>query len=99
VLKKLHKFIAKNHVVAEHTKRTLSEYEGVKDFCEEARCFAIMPATDPIYLHYDTHNWLKGNGVVVKIVSIGMYDEFMEYERARISGLHSADDADIPNIN
>lgn len=100
VLNKLYVIIKQNHKVAEHTHKTLFENRFTKDFCEEARHFSELPGKNPIYIHYDVASWWKEpNGVQVKIESIGVYDDFMEYETSRMRGLHSGKNADIPNIN
>ena len=100
VLGKLHQLLIKNHKVAEHTKKVLLENRHIKDFCEEARHFTIMPGKNPIYLHYDVATWFKEpNGIQMVIDSIGVYDDFIEYEKARMYQLHKAQHKDIPNIN
>ena len=55
VMRKLLAHIIKNHKVAPHTQKTLFSNRHVKDFCEEARHFAIMQAhgRPSILLHYD----------------------------------------------
>ena len=100
VFSKLHSILKEHHKVADHTQRTLYENRFTKDFCEEARHFTILPGRNQIFLHYDVASWwLEPDGIVVKIESIGVYDNFMEYETARMRGLHSGKKADIPNIN
>jgi hypothetical protein len=100
VLYKLYEIIKRGHVVADHTKRTLTENKHIKDFCEEARHFMELPGLKPIYIHYDVSSWYhEPEGAVIKIESIGVYDDFMEYTTARLKGLHSTKNADIPNIN
>lgn len=97
---KLHELLVKHHKVAKHTEKVLLENKHVKDFCEEARHFTMLPGKSPIYLHYDCASWFKEpNGVQVTIDSIGVYDNFMEYEKARMHQLHKAQKKDIPNIN
>jgi|SRR6478609_5467476 len=97
---KLWKILKRNHKVADHTEKTLYKNRHIKDFCEEARHFVTMPGGKEIYLHYDVASWFKEPmGVQVRIESIGIYDDFMEYETARMRGLHSGKNADIPNIN
>lgn len=90
--------IIQNHVVASHTKQTLLENKHVKDFCEEARHFVVI--VGDIFIHYDTASWYKEpDGAVVRVESITIYDNFMEYESARLKQLHGSGKADIPNIN
>lgn len=97
---KLHQFLVGHHKVADHTEKVLLENRHIKDFCEEARHFVMMPGKSPLYLHYDVASWFKEPmGVQVVIDSIGVYDDFMEYETARMRELHSAEKKDIPNIN
>lgn len=100
VISKLFEIIKRYHKVADHTERVLYKNKHVKDFCEEARHFTEMPGKNPLYIHYDVSSWFKHPaGVVVKIESIGVYDDFMEYTTARLKGLHSGSESDIPNIN
>lgn len=40
-----------------------------------------------------------GFGAGMQCVYNGVYDNFMEYETARMKGLHSGRPSDIPNIN
>ena len=100
VMGKLHQHLVKIHKVAPHTEKVLIENRHVEDFCEESRHFVILDGTPQIYLHYDVATWFKKpNGVQAVIDSIGVYDDFMEYETARMKGLHSGRSANIPNIN
>jgi hypothetical protein len=100
VMYKLYMIIKANHKVAEHTRRTLLKNKHIKDFCEQARHFVMMPGDPPLYIHYDVASWYNSDhGAAVKIESIGVYDDFMEYERARLKGIHSTKGSDIPNIN
>ena len=100
VMGKLHQVLVRNHRVAKHTKKVLFENRHVKDFCEMARHFVIMQGAKSLYLHYDVASWWEDPaGVRVVINSIGVYDDFMEYETARMKELHGATDKDIPNIN
>ncbi len=100
VFGKLHEVIKQNHKVAEHTRKVLLKNKRVKDFCEEARHFVELSADKPLYIHYDVLSWFKRpNRVEVRIESIGVYDDLLEYEVARLKGLHSSKESDIPNIN
>lgn len=86
VLGKLFEIIKNNHRVADHTERVLLENAHIKDFCEEARHFSMLAGNKPIYLHYDVASWFKPPmGVQVKIEAIGIYDNFFEYETARMA--------------
>ena len=53
-----------------------------------------------LYIHYDVSSWYQAKDrAIIKIESIGFYDDFVEYETARLKGLHSTEKSDIPNIN
>lgn len=100
VMGKLHKLLIEHHKVADHTEKVLFENRHIKDFCENARHFTVLPGKNLIFLHYDVSTWFKEpNGVQLAIETIGVYDNFMEYERARMFQLHKAQKKDIPNIN
>ena len=100
VIGRIHRLIVSNHKVADHTERVLIENKHVKDFCEQARHFVILPGREPLFIHYDVSSWFKEPmGVQVVVDSIGFYDDFMEYESARMKQLHGAKKKDIPNIN
>lgn len=99
VIGRLFDEIKKHHRVAEHTKKSLIAFAAVKDYCEEARHFVAMGGNPQLFIHYDVATWFEGGRFLIKIDSIGVYDDFMEYERARVSQLHSAKNKDIPNIN
>ena len=99
VYRKLWQELKKAHEVAKHTMKTLIEGRHIPDFCEEATHFVIMQGKTDVFLHYDVSTWLVGREFQVRIDTIGIYDDFLEYEKARLTGLHSADEADIPNQN
>lgn len=100
VLRKLFHILRDRHKAADHTEKTLLENRHIKDFCEEARHFVFMGGSPDLFIHYDTHSWFAHPmGVQVKIISIGVYDNFMEYETARMQQLHRAQNKDIPNLN
>jgi len=100
IWRKLFESLRDQHKVADHTENTLLENKHTKDFCVESRQFIVIDRAPQIYLHYDTANWFKEPmGVQVRIESIGIYDDFMEYEKARMFQLHRAQSKDIPNIN
>lgn len=100
VFGKLFEAVKRGHKVASHTERTLIKNRHVKDFCEEARHFVMLDGEKPLYIHYDVASWFKEpNGVQVKIESIGVYDDFIEYETARLKGIHSTKDSDGGNLN
>lgn len=99
-LKPLYDLLKKRHRVANHTKKILLRNKDIKDFCEESRHFAMLPLDDPIYMHYDVANWYqKPDKVAIRIEAIAVYDNFAEYESARVKQLHNASDADIPGLN
>lgn len=99
VFLKMLKAIIRNHTVAEHTKKTLLENRQVKDFCENARQFAVLG--DDIYIHYDTRTWFQGEGDMisfpVSIRSVVIYDNALEYNNARRSQLDYADQKEQPS--
>lgn len=96
---RLYTELRKIHKVAEHTMKTLIEGRHIPDFCEEATHFVVMQGKPSIFLQYVVSTWLVGREFKVVIDSIGIYDDYLEYEKARLTGLHSADEADIPNQN
>lgn len=92
--------ILSNHKVTNHTENVLLKNKHIKDFCECSRHFIMINSDKPLFIHYDVNSWFKHpNGVQLRIESIGIYDDFMEYESARLKGLHGSEKADIPNIN
>lgn len=99
---KVYDAIVKGHVVAKHTIVQLMDNKHVKNFCVVSRHFCLLNLStkETMFCHYDMSHWLKNNlQIVGSIDSIKLYDDFMEYEKARLSQLHGAKDADIPNIN
>lgn len=93
--KVLHEFIVKRHKVASHTERNLKKNKHIKDFCEEARHFAVLPGRTGLYIHYDVSSWFKKpDGVMVNIERIAIYDNFAEYESSRLKALYSGKEAD-----
>lgn len=94
---KLWELIKQRHEVAKHTEKVLFENRHIKDFCEESRTFVDMGRG--LYIHYDVASWYHEEGAQVKIEAICIYDDFMEYEKARMYQLHKASHKDIPNIN
>jgi len=101
VFRKVYEHILKIHSVPNHTANVLFRSKHIKDFCEEARHFVIMKGNPDIFMHYDVASWYneKNGGASVKIDAIVFYDDFIEFETARVRGLHSTKDSDIPNIN
>jgi hypothetical protein len=101
----LYIYLKSMHKVARHTESNLLAHKHVANFCEEACHFAVLLPSkeqggDSIYLHYNVSSWLReGYKVIVRIDSITIYDTFSEYERARVTGLHSGREVDNPNIN
>ena len=83
VFYKLYQMIKRNHKVANHTERVLIKNKHIKDFCEEARHFVELPGEKPLYIHYDVASWYKNGAAVIRIESIGVYNDFLEYEIAR----------------
>lgn len=99
VFRELFETIKRNHKVANHTKKNLFKNKHIKDFCEQARHYVMISGKNPIYLHYDISSWYSPKGAQVRIEGVGVYDDFIEYEAARIRGLHSTMDADGANLN
>lgn len=100
VYRHLLKYIAENHKIASHTEDILLKNKHVKDFCECARYFVMIKTEKPLFIHYDINSWHKHPyGAQCRIENIGIYDDFMEYESARLRELHGAETKDIPNIN
>lgn len=100
VFKKLYQLILKNHKVASHTMKNLIENKEKKGFCEEARHFVELPSNNHIYMHYDVTSWYKHpNAAQIKIESIGIYEDALEFHVARNKQLHESTNSSIPNIN
>ena len=96
----LKNIILKNHKVADHTVKTLYKNRKIKDYCEEARHFVMFPGKPALFVYYDVSSWYKHPGqALVKIESIGVYDDYLEYESARMKGLHSGNPASGNNLN
>lgn len=94
--------IKRNHVVPEHTKTVLVKNGNVKDFCVEARHFAILgdKPSDSYYIHYDVSNWYNSDSEVqVRFEKIAFYNNFQQYESARLRALHSSIHVDGVNLN
>lgn len=88
---KLWEAIKLNHEVADYEAKTLWENRHTKDFCVESRHFRVLGGKKEIYIHYDTHTWFDPKGGRVKIVSIGIYDDFTEYMKAFGKDMNSTD--------
>ena len=100
VFRQLHDAIKRNHKVANHTIKVLSENHHVKNFCQEARHFALLPGKNQLHLHYDVTSWYQKPGrVVIRIESICIYDSFMEYEVARKEALYNHPESEGLNLN
>lgn len=96
----IYEIIKKKHNVASHTREVLFKNRRVKNFCEEARHFVLMDLKPPIYLHYDVSSWYHNkDGVLIKIESIGIYDNFKEYESTRLRSLHASPGSDGVFLN
>lgn len=97
---KLYMLILSKHIIAEHTKKNLSDNRHIKNFCEEARHYIFIPGfNETFYISYDVASWFHPDGAYIKIEKIIIYDTFLEYETERMTNLHSGRQADIPNIN
>lgn len=97
--KELLQLIIKNHIIASHTRLVLLKNAHIKDFCEEARHFAILSGTPDFFIHYDVATWFNGEGFQVRVERIGVYENYLEYEKERIQSLHSNPKADGANLN
>jgi len=99
IFSKLLRELKADHKVPEHTIKVLLKNRHIKDFCEESRHFVILSGKGSLYLHYDVANWMIKDGIAVQVESIAMYDNFIEFEGARMRQLHGAKNKNIPNIN
>lgn len=100
VFNELLQFIISKHKPAYHTRKVLIQNKYVKDFCECSKHFVMITGEKPLFIHYKVFSWFKHpNGIKRKIESIGVYDDFIEYESSRLKALHSSNKSDIPNIN
>ena len=98
VLGKIWDIIRSKHKMANHTRKNLMKNRHIKDFCEITVHFINMG--NELYISYETSTWLRTkNDVAIRIDSVTVYDDFMEYEAVRNRGLHSGKPSDIPNIN
>jgi len=95
--------VKRNHKPANHTERILLKNKHVKDFCEEATHYSQYKLGDRIiYISYEVSSWFKKPmGVQLRIDSITLYDDFIEYTKAKMKGLNSVGlgHADNPNLN
>ena len=102
MLKQLGSIITKNHQIPEHTRKNLLENKHIKDFCEESRHFALLKKSGgkDLHIHYDVSSWFfPPNGVTIQLQTIGIYEDFLEYEIARQKGLNSTPHSFSPNQN
>lgn len=99
VLSKFLKKLVEKHIVANHTKETLLQNAHIKNFCEEARHFVVIAGETDLFIHYDVSTWFTGTGFQVRVERICFYDNFLEFERARVPSLHSNPKADGANLN
>lgn len=88
-LNKVLEMIIKNHIPAPHTKKVLLENKHIEDFCEVAESFAELKIRTSLYISYITNSWLKGERVLVRIDSVSFYDDWNDYQKHRLKGLHS----------
>lgn len=97
-LKKLLSYLIINHKVAEHTRKCLLKNSHIKNFCEISRHFISI--SNEIFIHYDVSSWYnKIGGASIRIDSIGVYDDFIEFEVCRMKELSNSNDSSIPNLN
>ena len=84
VMGRLFAIIKQRHRPAKHTVDILEKNKHIENFCEEARHYVLMPGKPDLHIHYDVESWYHPDGALCKIISIGVYDNFLEYEKARI---------------
>jgi len=82
---KLYELIKRNHRPAEHTKNIIWANRTVKDFCETAFHFTVIPASPKyFYVGYEVDTWFSPPcGFKVSIREICIYDDELEYKIAR----------------
>lgn len=97
MLKKLLDILVEKHKPARHTLKFLKENAQIENLCQSSRNFVSLG--DDLFVHYDLITWLKKGRLQARIDRIGVYDDHLEYDIARLKGLHSGRPADIPNIN
>jgi len=85
VFNQLFGLIKVKHVSADHTIKVLQENKHVKDFCEIAVHFAVLPPN--LFISYQTASWLKNNRVLVRFESVTIYDDQAEYLIERAKGM------------
>ena len=90
--------IRDNHKTPKHAQENLIKYQNVKDICNRTRSF-IQITGDLPFIHYDTLSWIEKDSIIFRIESIGFYDDFLEYNVARLKQLNSAEQAFIPENN
>ena len=101
VYKKLYLAIRKNHKVPRHTHKTLLENRHVKNFVESSRTYLIIKKKTQLLISYDIDSWLVGGDLIeARITSMRIYDNLMEFEKAKSEMYKVAPgDATIPNQN
>lgn len=95
------KEITQDQMLKQLARKNLLENKGIKDFCEESRHFALLKKKGgkDLHIHYDVSSWYLPNGVTVKLQTIGIYENYLEYEIARQKGLNSTPHSYSPNQN
>lgn len=91
--KLIHNEIMEHHEVPEFTIKELISKRLIKDICQEATHFARLK--NDLYFHYVTSTWIKDKTFPVRIESITMYDDYAEWEPARVGQLYSAKVSDV----
>jgi len=95
--------IVSQHKVAGHTVAGLIPNKHIKDFCEITKTFMIIP--DMLYVSYETSTWIleKENNYTfpIRVESITIYENFVEYELTRVRELSQAkpEDRDATTLN
>lgn len=100
ILNEIIQSIRENHNIPDDTQRLLFNNRHIKNFCEQRRHFAIIDnGVKSLFIHYDMDTWYQDNRFLVKINKIGLYNDFIEYESARIQTLQSSSRADGHRLN
>ncbi|UCD07276.1 MAG: hypothetical protein JSW41_05650 [Candidatus Aenigmatarchaeota archaeon] len=101
VLRQLLELIKHNHKVPDYTVKELIKHNH-PEMCQQTSHFAILPGKNQVFISYEMSTWYKHPGeFLTRVDSVTVYEDFMEYEKARQTGFKNAppDGRDIPNIN
>lgn len=99
VIGKVHEMIKEIHQVPDHTRTRLEETNQLGDIFIKSRHYVHMALKSDYYLHYDAESWFDPEPTIsVRITSITFYDNWQEYEPARLRMLHGTIHSSI-NLN